>query len=1113
MQNFAYSNFLILLLIGCNYSSNPNTLFEAIPANKSGITFSNQLTESAAQSIATYEYFYNGAGVAAGDLDGDGLPELFFTGNMVPNKLYRNKGNLQFEDITVTAGIAGKTSWATGVSMADVNGDGLLDIYVCYSGPGTANDRANELYINNGLQHGQLSFTERAAAFGLDAPGTYTTHMVFFDYDRDGDLDALMVNHANEFYNVFVNTSRLRRLRSPEFGNRLYRNDNGTFVDVSEAAGIDGSNINFGLGAAVGDVNGDGWPDIYVTNDYNEQDFLYLNTGNGTFSDVLPTAMPHISLFSMGVDMGDINNDGLIDVVTLDMLPEDHYRQKILKGPDGYDTYTRLVDSGFHHQQMRNMLHLNMGQHPDGKPRFSEIGQLAGMSRTDWSWAPLMADYDLDGHKDLFITNGYVRNFTDLDFLKYTFPEAQAAALRSGDSLPIWEAVKNLGSTPVPNYLYRNTGSLILENATQRWGLDVPMVSTGAAWADLDGDGDLELITNNTNQPASVWKNNSRETTSNNYIRVKLKGSGANTHGIGAQVNVIQADSPNNRLVYDLYPNKGYQSSVEPVLTIGLGKSAQIAHLGIRWPDGNYQEIKNPEVDKLYEIEYKKTDDGFGLDTLPTPFIPANTYPSFTHITDPFVDFKQNLLLPHQISRQGPFMAKADVNGDGREDLLITGNRLQGTVLYLQQADGRFVPAPAQPWQPTGAIADGAACFTDADGDGDMDLYIAKMGMQLPEGDTAYQHRFFENEGKGNFKLVADALPPMPVNSTTVTTADYNGDGKPDLYAGGRVIPGRYPVIPTSYLLKNVSTPGNIRFEYAREQKSETLRQSGLVTTSAWADVNGDGRPDLLVAGECMPIRLFLNNNGQMEEATNAGFTNSDGWWNSLLLADLDGDGHHDLVSGNLGLNTPIQASPQKPASLWYNDFDGNGSIDPILVHTIGNQTAPALTLDDMAEQLPLIRKQFNRYHAYAAANWEEFFTKEKREQALKHEMKTLRTCWWKNDGKGNFTRMEFPEEVQFSAIQAIDAFDITGDGLPELIMAGNYYPWRIQWGQMDANYGWVLENKGKGRFRVMYPRESGFWAAGDVRSLINMTQKRKPLWIIGVQGKETIGYQFLTPD
>ncbi len=1094
-----------ILLIGFSCQQDTSSsLFEEVNPGISGIAFSNQLAESAAQSIATYEYFYNGAGVAAGDLDGDGLPELFFTGNMVPNKLYRNKGNLQFEDITEDAGVAGKKSWTTGVSMADVNGDGRLDIYVCYSGPGSAADRANELFINNGVQNGKLTFTERAAEFGLDAPGTYTTQMVFFDYDRDNDLDALMVNHANEFYNVFVNTSRLRRLRSPEYGNRLYRNENGRYTDVSEASGIDGSNINFGLGAAVGDVNNDGWPDVYVTNDYNEQDFLYLNNGDGTFTDVIQTSMNHISLFSMGVDMGDMNNDGLLDVVTLDMLPEDHYRQKILKGPDGYDTYTRLVDSGFHHQQMRNMLQLNMGVHTDGRPRFSEIGQLAGMSRTDWSWAPLIADYDLDGHKDLFITNGYVRNFTDLDFLKYTFPEAQAAAMRSGDSLPIWEAVKNLEGTPVANYMYRNTGGLVMENATKRWGLDAPVVSTGAAWADLDGDGDPELITNNTNQPASVWKNNSRENTGHHYIKIKLKGPGTNTRGIGAQVNVIQADSPHQRLVYDLYPSKGYQSSVEPVLTIGLGTAQHIAHLGIRWPDGNYQEIESPATDTLYEIEYLKTDGGFAMDTMPALFTEAANPVSFFHRTDPFVDFKQNLLLPHQISRQGPFMAKADVNGDGRDDLLITGNQQQGTILLLQQADGRMMPAPAQPWQPCGPVADGAAAFTDADGEGDKDLYSSKMGRQLPEGDAAYQNRFYLNDGKGNFAEAKEALPPKPINSTTVTVADYNKDGKPDLYVGGRVIPGRYPVVPTSYLLKNVSTPGNIRFEYAREQKSQVLRQSGLVTSSVWTDVNKDGWPDLIVAGECMPIRLFVNNKGQLQDIPDAGFDGSDGWWCSLHIADLDGDGHSDLISGNAGLNMPMQVSPEKPATLWYNDFDGNGSIDPFLVHTIGNQTAPALTLDDVAEQVPLIKKQFLRYHDYADAGWDAFFTAEKRNQALKHELKYLRSCWWQNDGKGRFIRRELPDEVQFSPVQAIDTYDLTGDGLPEIILAGNYYPWRIQWGQMDAGYGWVLQPDGKGAFNALYPRQTGFWAGGDVRSMVRLSHGKAMLWITAAYGGKT---------
>ncbi|HSK12177.1 MAG TPA: VCBS repeat-containing protein, partial [Phnomibacter sp.] len=520
----------------------------------------------------------------------------------------------------------------------------------------------------------------------------------------------------------------------------------------------------------------------------------------------------------------------------------------------------------------------------------------------------------------------------------------------------------------------------------------------------------------------------------------------------------------------------------------------------------NFQEIETPETDKTIEIRYEKNDESLAPETAAVLYRDVGSWIPFTHRSLPFVDFKQNLLLPHQISRQGPFMAKSDVNRDGLEDIIITGNSLQGTTLYLQQGDGRFVATPSQPWQPCGPIADGAVAFIDADSDGDMDLYIAKIGMQLPEGDAAYQHRFYLNDGKGNFTELKDALPPMAINSTTVTVANYNKDGKPDLYVGGRVIPGRYPVVPTSYLLKNVSTPGNIRFEYAREQRSQLLRQSGLVTTSAWSDVNGDGWPDLIVAGECMPIRLFLNNKGQLEEAPNAGFKDSDGWWCSIAVADLNGDGHPDIISGNIGLNTPMQVSVENPATIWYNDFDGNGSIDPILVHTIGKQTAPALTLDDLAEQVPVIRKQYNRYHAYAAANWDEMFTKEKRDQALKHELKYLRTCWWQNDGKGNFTRKELPDEVQFSPVQAIDVLEVSGG--QQITMAGNYYPWRIQWGQMDASYGWVLLNNGKGKITCLHPRETGFWVGGDVRSMVRINGDGKGTWIIGRHNSRTLAYE-----
>lgn len=1072
---------------GCRSSADGGQRFSLINPGQSGVSFTNQVPENDTFNITTYEYLYNGGGVAAADFNNDGLTDLYFTGNSVPNALYLNRGQLQFEDVTSTAGVAGRPRWKTGVNTVDINADGWQDIYLCYSGPGTDADRRNELYLNLGPQpDGVPRFREAAASYGLDAPGTFSTQCAFFDMDRDGDLDALLVNHADMFYNVFYNTTQLRRLRHPQFGNRLYRNDNGRFTDISEAAGISGSAVNFGLGVAIDDMNGDHWPDLYLSNDYNEQDFLYLNQQNGTFKEVLKQSIGHTSQFSMGVDMSDLNDDGLTDIISLDMLPEDNYRQKLLKGPEGYDYYQLLVDSGYHHQNMRNMLQLNMGMAPDGLPRFSEIGQLAGMSQTDWSWSPLVADFDNDGRKDIFISNGYLRDFTNLDFLKYTFAEAKQAADARGDTLFAWQVIKDLQGTPLPNYLYSASGPLQYQNRAPEWGLTQPGVSTGAAWADLDNDGDLDLVLNNCNQPASIYQNHSRQQApeASHYLQLRLQQPGPNRHAWGA---VVQLYSGGQAQRYSLFPARGFQSASQPVLHLGLGAHKSVDSVVVHWPGGGSTWHGPLPADTSTVLQATQGRPWQQPPTAPpAPLLaaaPANAGISYLHRTDGFVDFKRLLTLPHQISRQGPLMAVADVNADGNEDVLIGGNDVQPAVLYLQNDAGRFAPAPRQPWVQS-RVPDGGLCFFDADADGDPDLYVARHGMQLNEGDGAYQHQLYLNDGRGSFvPAAADALPDMRMSSTLVLAADYNRDGLNDLLVAGRSVPGRYPVVPTTYLLRNVGSPGKPRFDYAREQQSALLRQPGMVTCGQWADLNNDQWPDLLLAGEYMAPTLLLNQQGQLTDASAASFGSpaATGWWCRLRLADVDGDGDTDLLAGNAGLNLPMKASEAEPVQLFYNDFDGNGLIDPVLTYYIKGVQAAALGLDDLAEQTPVLRKTFLRYQQYAQASWAQLYPAA--QGTLVHSATELRSCLWRNDGKGHFTREALPIELQFSTLQALQVADLDGDSLPEVIAAGNYYPWRTTWGRQDACFGWVLQDRGKG-WEIWYPAQSGLWLPGDVRDL-----------------------------
>ena len=1078
-------------------------MFIEVPSSHSAISFKNEIKEDEDYNILTYEYLYNGGGVAVGDVNNDGLPDLMFTGNMVPDKLYLNKGNFIFEDITDKAGVAGRLKWKTGVVMADVNGDGLLDMYVCYSGPGTDAERANELYINNGVKNGLPTFTESAKQYGLDAPGTYTTTAAFFDMDNDGDLDMFMVNHGDMFYNPYFNTEKLRATRNPKFGNRLYRNDNGHFTDVSTEAHIDGSGLNFGLGVAISDINNDGWPDIYVTNDYSERDFLYLNNKNGSFKEVLTKATGHISEFAMGCDIADYNNDGRTDVMVLDMLPEDNHRQKLLRGADTYDKYTMLADHGFHHQQMRNTLQLNNGVDSAGIPIFSEVAQSAGVSNTDWSWSPLFADFDNDGWKDLFISNGILKDMTNLDFVKYTSGYSENYIKETGHNAEMWQLVKSMPTTKLKNYLFKNDQSLGFTNVTTNWGLTKASTSNGAVYADLDNDGDLDLVINNLNEEATIYRNNLSAQSTAHYIKIRLKGDNKNTCGIGAKVYIKTAGTVQFQ---EQYINRGFQSSVDPVLHIGLGKDSIIESIKVIWPGGKVSMLTQVKADTLLVINQQTavtlpTENSIAVKPMFTD-ITATSGISFTHQQSAFVDFKLSPLLPFQLSKIGPCIAKADVNKDGLEDVFIGASTGQESQLYLQTKQGHFILANSQPWNKNTTFTNADALFFDADGDGDVDLYLVSGGADYPLNSKNYQDRIFENDGKGNFTIIDNALPAETISGSCARAADINKDGLPDLFIGGRFTPGSFPKAPASYILKNKSMPGHILFEIDAQQKDTVLAHPGMVTDAVWIDLNKDGWQDLVVVGQFMPITIFENHKGLLSNQTAAyGLAETNGWWNRILTADFDKDGNTDLVVGNMGSNTQFKASIQQPMSITYGDFNQDGVLDPILSYYVQGKTYPNATRDEIFDQIPSLQKKFSRYEAYADAQLKDLFTADQLAKAGVVEISTLKSVLLKNEGNKKWSISELPPYAQISMVNGIVATDLTNNGIQDLIIAGNFYPLRVQQGPLDAGLGLLLKGNGKGAFKPALYAETGLNITGDVRNIISVkTAKGKGLLIVAVK-------------
>lgn len=1106
-----------LVVSGCDKSSDSKeekkgpagpALFTLLTPEQTKVDFANTLTEGLNTNVLMYEYFYNGGGVATGDINGDGLDDIYFTGNMVSNKLYLNKGGMVFEDITGVAQVGGRSHpWKTGVTMADVNGDGKLDIYVCYSGAVSPESLKDQLFINKGNNaQGIPQFAEMAEQYGLATPSN-STQAAFFDFDRDGDLDMFLLNHNPKALPILdeASTADILKKEDPVTGVRLFRNDpqNGAphFSDITKKAGIHSSQLTYGLGIGIADINQDGWQDMYISNDYSVPDFLYINNGNGTFTDVLKSSIGHTSHSSMGNDIADFNNDGLPDIFTLDMLPEDNRRQKLLTGLDNYELFDFNVKMGFHHQYMRNMLQLNEGLGKGTKDlAFSEIGQLSGVSNTDWSWASLFADYDNDGWKDLFITNGNLRDFTNMDFVKFMGDHLKRieGKVKREDVL---ELVYQMPSSNMKNYLFQNKKDLTFTNMADNWGLGEISNSGGAAYTDLDNDGDLDLVVNNINKPAFIYRNEGEKQLKNNYLKVKLAGSAQNSQGLGAKVTIYQKGQ---QQYLEQMPTRGYQSSVSPVLHFGLGKAAAVDSLVVTWLDGKQEKVVNPKTNALLSLSE--------ANAKPVRKAVKQTAPVFAPVSSPIAfkspgiktnDFKRQPLLINPLSFSGPCLKKGDVNGDGLEDVFVGGGSGEAARLYIQQKSGAFSPKPVLAFETDKQSEDTDALFFDANGDGAQDLFVCSGGYSsfLPE-DPLLQSRLYLNDGKGNLTKSAGALPSMLTSTSCVRTADVNGDGKPDLFVGGRVIPGRYPETPRSYILIN---DGKGKFTDQTTRFSQELEHIGLVTDAAWTDINGDSKADLVVVGEWMPVSVFINNNGKLENRTADYFDKPyTGWWNKIVVEDLNGDGKEDLVIGNMGTNTQCKASDSEPVEMIYKDFDDNGSIDPIMSFYIQGKSYPYVTRDEMLDQMSIMRTRFQDYKGYADATVKEIFTPDELKGAQELKATYLKTAYFERAANGKFTEKILPLEVQVSPVYSITVLDYDGDGKKDLLLCGNISKARLRFGKYDANYGILLKGAGAGKFDYLNQEKSGFALRGDVRSVLPLGNKL----LFGINQQEIKAYQ-----
>jgi enediyne biosynthesis protein E4 len=1076
--------------------------FTILPATETGVDFNNTIVENDSLNMFVNEYTYMGGGIGIGDFNNDGLPDIFFAGNQVSSQLYLNKGNLQFENITQRAGVA-TTAWCTGVSVVDINNDGWPDVYVCVSGkvPGTA--RKNLLFIN---QH-NLTFKEQALAYGL-ADTSYSTQAVFFDYDKDGRLDMYLLNHN-------LNDDRPNDIRDKKVdsnsvaADKLFHNegipagmDHPVFKDVSLPAGIaeDGN----GLGVVVSDFNGDGYPDIYVANDYIRNDLLWLNNKNGTFSNCIASSVKHQSYSSMGTDAADLNNDGLPDIVNLDMQPETNERKKMMYSFLNDQRHQLEMNKGYEPEFIHNMLQLNNGTrfiNNRNEPFFSEIGEMAGIAETDWSWSALIADLDNDGWKDIHITNGMGRDPTNIDFLEYRHNTVVQSGIPDNNITQrrgFIAHLASLGSVSLHNYLYKSNGSLVFEDVSAEAGINQNSISNGAVYADLDNDGDLDIVTNNINSAAFVMRNDIEKTgdksINNNFLTVKLNGDSLNKDGIGTIVYAYRKDSTQ---MLEQSPVRGYLSTVDSRLHFGFGNSVADS-LKIIWPDKKIQLIRNPVLNKLLQVNYKDAVTEQTKDNIPSNLffdeITQKTGIDFKHAETFFYDYAFQPLIPQKYSQEGPFISTGDLNGDGREDFFIGGAFKQAGKIFLQQVNGSFIGKDLV----TAAKneEDMQSVLFDADGDKDLDLLIVSGSTEFDANSSFYRPRLFLNDGKGNFKQDSTAFSPLVrTPGKAIAIADYDADGDMDVFIGGRVSLGTYPLPPRSYILRN----DHGKFTDVTEAVCPALENPGLINAAAWIDIDNDKKPDLIIAGDWMPIRVFKNNGSTFTEITaQAGMQALPGFWRSLQLADIDNDGDIDIVAGNLGLNNPFHINEQQPAELFAKDYDGNGVTEPILCYYIKDnngkyQLSAGISRDEWAMQMPSIKKKFDHNDLYAKAPMQQIVSREITDGALQLTCKEVRSGWFENNGKGSFSFHPFPLIVQSAPVNTIVCTDINADGNTDIILAGNEYQSSVMAGRYDASYGFVLTGNSKGILNAVAPVKSGLIIDGDTKDLklINVAGQR----------------------